>query len=62
MNIEQITFVAAIMGFEATLLWQLFKMKKGFDVLMTFSGYGGKPNWIEQLDDKIEKVIDLLEH
>ena len=27
-DIEQITFVAAIMGFEATLLWQLFKMKK----------------------------------
>ena len=50
------------MGFEATLLWQLFKMKKGFDVLMTFSGYGGKPNWIEELENKIEKVIYLLEN
>ena len=61
MSIEQIGFVAAIMSFEATLLWQLFKMKKGFDLMMSFSGYGESPNWIRNLEIKVDKLLDIAE-
>lgn len=64
-TIEQILLIGTIMGLEACLLWQVFKLAKGLDYLIKTSS-SGKSNLTFQTSNqaiikKLNYIIQLLE-
>jgi len=57
--LELLTFLGAIMSFEAVILWQLFKLNKGYKLLM--SSYGQPVNDKNQILKEVRRIRFLLE-
>ena len=57
--LELLTFVGAIMSFEAVILWQLFKLNKGYKLLM--SSYGQPVNDKNQILKEVRRIRFILE-
>lgn len=57
--LELLTFLGAIMSFEAVILWQLFKLNKGYKLLM--SSYGQPVNEKNQILKEVRRIRFLLE-
>ena len=57
--LELLTFLGAIMSFEAVILWQLFKLSKGYKLLM--SSYGHPVNDKNQILKEVRRIRFLLE-
>jgi hypothetical protein len=57
--LELLTFVGAIMSFEAVILWQLFKLSKGYKLLMSYHGQTGNDK--NQILKEVRRIRFLLE-
>gem|GEM_PF-5325580 len=57
--LELLTFLGAIMSFEAIILWQIFKLNKGYKLLMT--SYGKPVNDRDLILKEVRRIRYLLE-
>ena len=56
---EFLTFIGTVMSFEALILWQLFKLSKGYKLLM--SSYDKKETEKNMLLKEVRRIRYILE-
>ena len=56
---EFLTFIGTVMSFEALILWQLFKLSKGYKLLM--SSYDKKETEKNLLLKEVRRIRYILE-
>ena len=56
---EFLTFIGTVMSFEALILWQLFKLSKGYKLLM--SSYDKEETEKNLLLKEVRRIMYILE-